>query len=396
MSFITDIQISPKDFTGDAWGRIRTSELTTLFDGKILNQEDTDIWDTKWTGTATYDTSKVDLSVGVGQYIVRQGKKYCPYFAWKSQLIETTFDQFANQAGVIKREWYFSSSAVAPYTANFDWIFLESDWDAWTIKLRVMNDWTDILAPWTNWLDWTQWDNYPLISSYNWDNFTVVWFDFLWLGWAIARIFLKTERGFVLAHTFDYSGTAQDTFMKSPNHPVRSEIRSTTWTGSHRTVCSQVATEWSFDEAGKWLVVRNDSAITTNSIWTTYALVWVKKTATNRDIYSIIEKFWVANNTNNDAGIIEVHVNPTLSAPLSYSASSRIEFALATNQTVTAPWRVIWATNAWNWGNSSDLNKNYLNSLDIDIDDVADELVLTYTPTTSNQAVYWILNLKEF
>lgn len=49
----------------------------------------------------------------------------------------------------------------------------------------------------------------------------------------------------MLAHTVNYAGTATDTFILSPNQPIRYEIRSTTGTGSFRYICSQVSTEGS-------------------------------------------------------------------------------------------------------------------------------------------------------
>lgn len=184
----------------DAGGRQRISQLTTLFDGKVLNSEDTILWDTKGTGTATWANSGVNLAVTSGQYLIRQAKYACPYFSGKAQIVETTFDSFKNQAGIVKRVGYFNSNAVAPYASNYDGVWIEATGTSY--KLCVANNGTLKLD-----LDWTLWDNYTTLSGFDWDSFNVSMIDFLWLGGATLRLFLKTPAGFVLAHTFNYAAS---------------------------------------------------------------------------------------------------------------------------------------------------------------------------------------------
>ncbi len=246
---------------------------------------------------------------------------------------------------------------------------------------------TDIkISP--KWFSWDAW--------YNWNNFTVVAFDFLWLWWAVANMYLKTDKWFVLAHKFDYAWTTTWTFMLSPNQPVRSVIRSTTWVWSFKTICSQVATEWSSEEWGKRIWIRNITAVATNTVDTSYALLWIRAGASQRDINIVHEKYWVINNTSTDAWIISIRLNPTVSWTFTYTATSRFEQAIWTSANTVTWWRVIdiaQSTTYWWWAS---ISKNYLNSLDKQIDNTADQLVLVYTPVTANQSVYWYMNLKEF
>ena len=215
--------------------------------GKTLNAEDTLLWDTAGTGTRTFAQACNTLTVSAGQYLVRQTRQYFPYFSGKPQPVEITFDGFQNVAGVVKRFGYFSSSAVAPYSANLDGWYIEADGS--TYRLVVSRGGVKILD-----LPWTQWDNYAAIAGYDWSKFTVTYIDFLWLGGAVLRIFVKLPgAGFVLLHTFHYAGSAAGTFMLSPNQPVRYEIRSTSGAGSLRAICSQVATEGSIAENGESL-----------------------------------------------------------------------------------------------------------------------------------------------
>ncbi len=68
-----------------------------MLDGKVLGEDDTLLFENAGSGTATYAANKVNLSVTSGQYVVRQSKRFNPYFSGKSQLVECTFDNFQTQ-----------------------------------------------------------------------------------------------------------------------------------------------------------------------------------------------------------------------------------------------------------------------------------------------------------
>lgn len=373
----------------DASGRSRVSQLTTLFDGKTLNAENTLLWDTQGTGTRTFSEATNTLSVTAGQYLVRQSRQYMPYFSGKSQVAEITFDTLANQPGVVKRLGYFSSSAVAPYTANFDGWYLEADGS--TYRLVVSRAGVKVLD-----LPWTQWSGYADLADYNWNNFTVALVDFLWLGGAVLRLFIKTPNGgFVLAHTFDYAGTAPGTFMLSPNQPVRYEIRSTSGAGALKAICSQVATEGSISESGESLGVNNTALIVANTVGTVYALLGVKKQLAYRDTPVRVNTLG-AGVSSSDTGVLLLLRNPTLSAPLTYANNGRVQTALATNQTVTSNGRVVLAVPLVSSGASDPLTNNSLSWLTSGIANDLDELVLAYRVLTLNQTVVGALNLVEY
>jgi len=373
----------------DAGGRARVSQLTTLFDGKTLGAENPLLWDTQGTGTATYSEAANTLTVAAGQYLVRQTRQYMPYFSGKPQVAEITFDGFANQPGVVKRFGYFSSSAVAPYDANFDGWYVEADGS--TYRLVVMRGGVKMLD-----LPWTQWDAYSDISGYDWNDFTVTFTDFLWLGGAVLRFFLKNpDGGFTLAHTFDYAGSAQGTFMLSPNQPVRYEIRSTSGAGALKAICSQVATEGSISENGQSLGVYNDALLTANTVGTTYALLGVKKQTAYRDAPVHIDTIGAGISTS-DAGVLLLLRNPTLSAPLVYSNTGRIQAAQATGQTVVADGRVVHAAPIVASGVSNPLANNSLSWLSSGIANDLDEWVLAYRVLTLNQTLVGTLNLVEY
>lgn len=384
----------PYQVAGDTGGRFRVAQLTTLFDGKIYNAEDTFKWDTKGTGTATYGGNAVTLSVTAGQYEIRQARSFSPYFSGKPQVIEITQSDFQNQAGVTKRYGYFSSNAVAPYDSSKDGWWLEADGS--TYRLICSNLGTE-----THNIPWTSWDAYNEISGYDWSKFTVVMVDFLWLGGAGLRLFLVVDGVFKLVHTIsNHAGYQTDLIFNNPNQPVRYEIRSTSGSGSFRTICSQVATEGTTgtNEQGEGLAIYTPR-IACNVIGTVYALCGVRKTATYRNHFVPLSEFGGANvlsTATPEAGVLLLLLNPTLSAPLSWAANSRVETAIATTQTVTNAGRIIKTAHVSGGSVQATAPTAALRTLGVGIDNTMGELILAYVPLTANQDFSGTLQVLEY
>lgn len=388
---VTFTQNLSSSFGNDAGGRTRVAQITTLLDGKVLNEDDTNLFENVGSGTATHSNNKVNLSVTSGQYIIRQSRRFCPYFAGKSQLIEVTFDNFQLQNGVIKRSGYFSSNPIAPYDSNLDGIWIESNGTNSKYKVICSRNGVETLNE----------DITSLMSGYNFQNFTVVAFDFLWLGGAIMRAWIKTENGFELLKEFNYSGTQQDVFILSPNQPIRYEIRSTTGSGSMRYVCSQVATEGSINEGGKTLAVYNTNSVTTNNVGTIYFIKSIRKQSNFRDIAVQILDASISNTATSDAGIVMLIVNPSVAGTINYTNNSKIQEGNPSNPTVpptitAGTGRVVAAIPIGSNGGSSVMKENFLSFLSSSINNTMDTYVLAYMPTTSNQSINGVINLKEY
>lgn len=88
------LSTTPYEIGGDAGGRTRVSQLTTLYDGKKLNADEAYRWTSVGTGTVTFSQNKAVMDVTAGQYAVRQSPHWNPYFSGKPQFIEATFDNF--------------------------------------------------------------------------------------------------------------------------------------------------------------------------------------------------------------------------------------------------------------------------------------------------------------
>ncbi len=183
MSYINAITLA-NSFSTNASGGLRVSQMTTMLDGKILGEDDTNLFETVGTGTSTFAANKLNMAVTSGQYEVRQSTRFTPYFSGKPTVVECTFDNFQTEANTTKRVGYFSSNAVAPFDTTRDGFYIENDNGVFSLKAERAGVTTVNVA-------FTAMDNFAAIASYNWANFTVVAFDFLWLGGAVLRFFVN-------------------------------------------------------------------------------------------------------------------------------------------------------------------------------------------------------------
>ena len=376
-----------EEFSHDAQGRIRVSEMNTLFDGKLINLDNSDVWHGVGTGTFSYTNNISNMSVNSGQYYVRQSSRFMPYYSGKANLNEFTMENFHLQTDVEKGFGVLSSSSSATYSTVYDGVGIFNTGTSY--EFRVYNNGTLVSST-----DWTSWVGYSQISSYDFSKFNVFAIDFLWLGGAIIRLFIKSQidDSFILLHTYKHVGIA-GTMFKSPNLPLRYWIRSSTGTGSYSPICSQCASEGSKDELGYSYGYYNSSAITCNTIGTIYAIRGFKKQATYRDNIISFQDISIMNNGTTDAGIGLLLKNPTVSSAISYANTDFIQLGTPTNQTITSVGKVICSFPVSSNGGTYTLPKMNDMFLQNRIDDTMAEYVLAYLVLSTNQAIVSIANL---
>lgn len=385
----------------DASNRLRVGNLTTLFDGKMLNAYDPLLWETVGTGLSSFEVNKLSLSaVSNGQYMVMKSKRYFPYFSGKSQQVEMTFDRFHTQANINKRFGYFSSLSASPYDTNYDGFFIEDD--GVTKRLKVFHQGTETIN-----VPMSAWDNYTLVQNYDWSKFTVTVFDFLWLGGAILRFFVRVPSGIQLIHTVHYPGTSEDVMMESPNQPLRYEVRSTGGAGEFRPICSQCATEGSTTESGKNRSVNTGQTgltLATNTL--TYPLLGLRLASWQRD--KSVKVIGLQAFTNSaDQMIVSLVLNPTITLNgdtitwANSDTTSAAEYGFVTtgpavDATVTGGTRIISFAASQNAVIPPNiLSEDYLSTLGINIDNVSDQLWICASPITTTITTFAMLNFKE-
>jgi hypothetical protein len=194
----------------------------------------------------------------------------------------------------------------------------------------------------------------------------------------------------------------------SPNQPVRYEIRSSTGTGSFNPICSQVTTEGSvnesgFNNSGNSLTTAGVPSQTVATVATKYAVCGIRKKATHRNSPVRVSGAEMIVHTINDILMWEVILNPTLSAPLTWTALTNSACELGVSGAVTAI--AITASGGRNLRTGflaqqqpipdGILDLDFLSKLGCTIDNVMDEIVLCVTPLTASITLNGALNWQE-
>ncbi len=402
---LTDIQLRASDvpvlstlkndsFSLDAGARLRISSLTTLGDYKTLGADEALLLENIGTGTGSWANNVYSMTVASGQYLIRHSRRHHPYLSGKSQQVEMTVIGFSG-----------------------------------TVSLVVQNNGTDVFR-----IAQTSW-NVNTLAGHDWSTFNVIIFDFLWLGGAMLRTFVVTANGITLVDMRNITGSIAGLIFKSPNQPIRYEIRSdgvnTTkrlgyfssnvvapydsnkdgfWlesvsnsaTGSMICVCSQVSTEGSINESGKIRSVNTGStAISLATIGTTYPIKAIRLGANFMDRYVKISGISGFVSSTNDILLLTLQLNPTLSASLTYAAvpnSSAEEASGNGTITVTSSGAILFSqiiTQNSVFSPESFI-QDFLTVIGTTIADVSDQLVLCGTPITATISTFGTINYKEY
>ena len=386
----------------DAGGKFKTSSGTTLFDGKTLNTDNNNLWHVLGTGTGTFDSSGIDangydLSVTSGQYLVRQSNRFLPYFSGKPQEIELTFENFHNEIGVVKRVGYYSSSSTSSYNTVLDGIWLENT--GTEVNFVISHSGTETLR-----VAQSAFSENVLIGQ-NWQKFNVILIEFLWLGGLVVKLWVgDSQNTLVLAHKYSHIGQT-GVMIKSPNQPVRYEIRSSTGSGSFSAICSQVSVDGGTEESGESLAFFDKSGatvlVTTSTVGTIYAMLGLKKQIAYRDVAVKILNFGIVNSSTSDSGILMLVKDPVISTPLTYSNVGRVQQGIPTDFTNTATLTagtgtIIAAIPLASNGEQVELQENYLAWLQNKVDDTLSEYILAYMPITATQTNCATMSYKVY
>lgn len=380
----------------DGAGRLRISYLRMFGEYKMLNNVFPSIL-LEQTGTATFtnNNNRVTMSVTSGQYGIITSKQYHPYFNGCSQNMEFTFTALGSATNVEKSFGYISSNSSAPYNSTLDGFrIFKSTADVYSFQ--VWRNGTNTLnltrSNWTDKLDGTGASGMTI----NWDNFNVFKLDFLYLGGTAVRCYVMYNREWHTVFTHFYANTDTEPIFRSPNKPIRYEIRSTTGTGSMDFICAEVGSEGGERSQGTTITVAAPNAgITPLATGTTYALCGIRKASTQRDIYAEVKTFEGVISTN-DFINLELRLNPTVAGTFTYSALTSTPFETATGaitNTVTGGTVIDNTYFSLNMNNSKmvDSVNARLNST---LNDTMDAIVLCATPALGSNNVKVTGSLK--
>lgn len=380
-------------------GRLRTSSQLSLGDYKQFANNASGQYHTVLigTGAATYEsglTGGTALAVTSNlDAAIRQTYQWHNYFAGKPQKIELTASRFHTESNVIKRFGYYSSNTTTPFNSTLDGMYFEND--GTTIRCKVMRAGTEIFnKPQANW------ENQNQLAAYDPTDFNFYVIDFLYLGGAVVNFYILTSYGLTLIATYQHINVDVSTFIKSPNQPVRYEIRSTGGAGVFNQICADVAVEGLVTNVGanrSWDM--GSTPMTGLAANTRYALMGIR--LANRNIVAEISKLSVLS-TANDNILVHLYIGGTLVGTPTWSAitytnmegwQGSISGSIA-NNVHSGGVRI---SSAYVKADSGQTNGNdTLRRIGSYIDGTVEQLYLTVTPLSAGAAAVAAINWNEY
>jgi hypothetical protein len=406
MSFIYNNAIKYSDSTNlDAFGRLRTSNVTSLLEYKHVYDKLPIVINEVTAGTATsvFDkpNSQVVMSVSTtNDYVIRQGVARGIYQPGKGQIFEASFSNFQLQTNVIKRVGYFTTSSTAPYNSVVDGFLLESNGQTNTISFQIWQSGvTTYSAATSSWLT-TDYD----VTNINWSKTQLMFVDFQWLGVGRVRFGLVIDGQFKLFTAGTGTNNLNNVYMKSPNQPIRYEIRSVSGgaAGTLNMICSQISLEGSINSLQKSSSVTAFTAQTKPTAYVTYPILGYRLNSTYEGANITLSDIQTLNITNPSKAdfIITVQYNPTLSSSSSWTdiSNTPIQYALSTGQTITTEGHII--TSFLGSGSGTQVDnfefKDNMIKPGIKVNGTADEIWICVKSTLDSQDFRASINLSYF
>lgn len=263
MTTFRTIKLDSDNAVGDAFGRVRVSNPTTLFDSKQIH-DDPDLASSvenqplfydnaqvSGTGTSTlFEVEKSQTTLSVSNATagrrIRQSKMRFNYQPGKSQLTLMTF-RFTTglTAGILRKEGQFDDK---------NGLFFDDNGVTYGLVKRTNTSGTpvDVRVAQSDWnidkFDGTGPSGIILDPTKS----QILVMDYEWLGVGRVRMGFNIHGVTYLAHEFNHANVLDLVYMSEPNLPLRSEIENT-GTGTVAgivQICSSVISEGGSEDTG--------------------------------------------------------------------------------------------------------------------------------------------------
>lgn len=263
----------PVTYTGgniDAFGRLRVSNPSTIFDSQNRYQKDNQFDESTATGgTVTYSLNESTVNLNVttssGSEAVRQSYRVMPYQPGKGLLFMGTFVMGTAQTNLRQRVGYFNTD---------NGVFLQRSGTTVSFVLRTNTSGTPSDARTVNQADW----NGDKLDGTGDSGYTldltksqILFMDFEWLGVGSVRCGFIIDGKYIICHTFNNANDLNKVYMTTAILPVRYEIKADGAIASAATlkqICSTVISEAGYQQVAANQFARRTSAL--GSISTTF------------------------------------------------------------------------------------------------------------------------------
>ena len=337
--FPVDLGIRFNNPAGDAFGRLRTSEASTLGDFmQVHGAHNNLVWTSGsiGSGSIVHDTDRsstiLTVHTGSGDERIWQTKRHFKYQPGLSHIAIMTGIVGAAKAGVRRRLGYFATS---------DGIFLQLSGS--TLALVHRNSISGSVDD--NVIDQVDWNLDSLdgsgSSSVALDISKIQTFcvDLQWMGGGRARAGFFIRGKIIYAHEFVHSNLISSPYLKTPNLPVRFEITNEAETASPTTleqVCFSVLSEGSIEkEAG--IVFSTNRGTTVASIGTSKTPLMSIRLQSGSEAATIADILTEIVAVTSTTFLWEAILNPIVSDAASWTAvpDSVVEFDIVRSGSIT-------------------------------------------------------------
>lgn len=313
MTWIREVELgTPIQQTADQ--RVRYSSQVSIGDYKQHTDPAQGYFDRAVIGAGTWDyqqtgTGATRMIVTSGtDAVIAQSYQWHNYYAGKPIKVELTASEFHAETEVSKSIGYYSSTVTTPFETDFDGFMFHND--GTELSCRIYRDGVLMFDK-----KFGDWDNQELLTNFDPEKFNLYMIDFLYLGGAACRFWVMTEYGLVKVAEYQHIGVDAGTFVKSPNQPIRYEIRSSGGNGGLNHICADVAVEGITSPVG-FPFGFNMGATTMSSLNTAtrYALLGVRHLtngANYRNFVQELRSVSVVGQTADDL-LIEIFIGGTL------------------------------------------------------------------------------------
>ena len=209
----------------DAFGRLRSSQPTSIFDSKQIYDDQPLLFSTATAsgGSTTYVQAKAATTLNAGSLAagraLRQTKRYLNYQPGKSQLIFATFNLNGAVSNVEKNVGYFDDN---------NGIFLRIKPNGSIVLVRrsnVSGVVVDDEVPQASWNVDTMNGSGPSGVTLDLTKVQIIVIDLEWLGVGSVRVGFDVGQAICYAHHFEAANIGTTVYMQTPNLPVRWEVK---------------------------------------------------------------------------------------------------------------------------------------------------------------------------
>lgn len=326
----------------DAFGRVRVSNPTTIFDSKMLYDDLPLIYDDQEvsgaTTTSTHSTATAMVTMGVAVTTagnrVRQTFRRFNYQPGKSQFILMTgvFNLTGGGAGI--------SQCIGIYDANNGLFFQD---DEGTMKVvqrsKTSGSVVDTKVAQSSWnldkMDGTG----PSGITADFTKAQIYIIDFEWLGTGTVRFCMAINSQIIGIHAFHNANSLTSVYMSTPNLPIRYEIAND-GNGAATTmgqICSTVISEGGLQETGilfhRSTAGASVSMATENTL---YAIVGLRLKATHLSATILLDKISVVLQSASDDIEWVMVFNPSIAGTPGWTnkANSAVQYFLGESDTI--------------------------------------------------------------